>query len=172
MKEEKGNKKEKGNALIYIAIFLLSLFIILPPLFRTMFKVDKEPKTEQKKSKSNTPELVCKYNKYNYSIKATTTYEKGEATKVELIYTNNAYEGNDNVDDKVLAKQKAIDAEIEKFKGLIGAEYSSEGFTTKITIPREALDSNEDKDLPSRFADVDSVKKYYEDLEYNCKEKN
>ena len=173
MKEEKGkkpeNKKEKGNGLIYLAIFLLSLFIVLPPVFRVAFKDDKGSSENKKEKKTNASELVCKFNKYNYSIKATTTYDKGEANKVELIYTNNAYEENENVDDNVIEKQNKINDEIEKFNELIDVEFSSEGFTTKITIPKKALDSNDDKDLTSRFGDIDSVKKYYEDLEYSCK---
>ena len=114
--------------------------------------------------------LQCKYNKYNYSIKATTSYKDDEVTKIILVYTNNAYD-DEEIDQETILKQEGINKEIEHFSELIDAEYSNEGFTTKITLTDQTYKANEDDaELAKRFDSLTKTKKYYEDLEYTCTE--
>lgn len=178
-------KKEKSPILVILTIFFLSLFIILPPVFRKTMPKKVEPEKVSKMTivicnKSYMDELYrvnskSKYNS-NGTITNAITYTKIDPSQIT---ENNGQDVNQNseqnTDQNTEQVQEnnssgTIEKEIMYFKSIPNLNVIDAENATTVTIDQDAIEANPTEEkLISYLNDAPkSQKKFYENLGYIC----
>lgn len=156
----------------FIIIFILSLLIILPPLFRLMF-----PKTEEAKSKNNNKIKLLTCTR-NYIEEQTTTkveirYINAKVNQTKITYTL--------MPDTQLKEAAVMDGdilpsmELSYFQSLQGTHITQTDTKTVIIINQDTINKNPDnQDLKENYFNdkLISQKIYFTNRYYECSESN
>lgn len=156
-------KDKEKIGLLFVAIIIMILFIILPPLLRIF-----SPKDNESTVKDDT-KLVCEKDAIdNYNIKITTTYQKGKITQIEFVFTdNNQSHNNSNSEQFFSGDSQNL---INYYSSLVGSYYSITNNKHYITLSNETKENYpNDTNIKRIFQDYNKTKKYYLDNDYTCK---
>lgn len=164
-------KKEKSPVLVIFCIFLLSLFIVLPPFFRSMIPNSKENTPDINKNKSNITLLTCNIIFPNelYQVISRTKYVDGMTPTNTLNFTKLSALPQNYMPSEVVPPITAAD-ELTYFKSLPNAQITENGNVTTIVVNNNLITSlPEDTKIKSYLADdVDIQKSAFESLGFKC----
>jgi len=156
-------REESSNLLAYLGIFVLLLFIILPPLLRVVV-----PKNEKKEPVNTNPVimgLACTKNdsELNYSILRTieSTYNNGELTKT--IFTYDVSFG----DDELTMKDITI-SDFLSLKKISGADVKERANKYIVTFNYTVSNYSNNKVLENHRKKLSDQLNYYSTEGYNC----
>lgn len=164
-------KREKSTVLVLFTIFILLVFIILPPIFRGLF-----PKTVSDEKDDITEVikiLYCKVDDYKegYNISINARYIDGEIKKNIITYkpltvsdngNNDSLDNNDNF--------ISINKQFELFNSLdsIDIKNNSDG-SVVVSIDQDVIDGNDDNlDLANYFMSFEKQKQFFTNQGYEC----
>lgn len=156
-------KESSSNLLAYLGIFVLLLFIILPPLLRVLV-----PKEEENTPTPINPvimKLTCTKNeaKLNYDISRTveSIYESGDLTKTVFTYEVTFGDEELTMDDVVLD-------DYSSFKKISGADVETSGNKYTVTFNYATNDYSNNKLLSNHRQVLSDQLNYYSEEDYNC----
>lgn len=160
--EEKKNNEGLIKMLCYLGIFVLLLFIVLPPLFRMLFPEEEIIDEEPEKVIMN---LNCEKieNNTDYKIKRTinTTY-------VENKITNSTFTYELEYADSIFNGEEIIIEEYETLKRINNVDFNEEGNKYTISIDYVNFDySNEDALVNHKKMILDQLQYYTQQL-FEC----
>lgn len=160
-------KKAKNPILVILSILFLSLFIILPPLFRTYMKENDMVTKPPVKDKIQILKCYKYFKEEFYRVSSSVRY------KNDLIDSNTIiYEKVEQVPDDVLDNQSiTVNEEYALFKSLNNVDISTEGTATIIKIDQSLIDNNLDNShLPNYYQPLEEQRLFYESMGYTCNE--
>ena len=164
-------KKEKSPIVVVLCIIFLSLFIILPPTFRTL--IPKSKTKNNTSSSSNNPKIIlvnCNkiYSNELYQVNSKTKFVNNSPTNVIT------YQKLDTLPDNYVPSTtpdtSTAESEITYFKSLVGIKVEESENMIRFTIDDSLLNSNPtDATLVNYLAaDSDMQKLNYENIGYTC----
>lgn len=168
-------KKEKSPVLVVLTMFLLSLFIILPPVFRKTI-----PK--QTESSEEMPQLViikCNkiYEKDLYQVSSRTKFTNGKIVNNIITFEKldslpEYYQSNDtnNTTTDTNVQTTSLTDEISYFKSIPNLNLVSNDKTITVTIDSTTMEQNPSEEkLKQCFNNsITLQKKYYQGLGFTC----
>lgn len=154
-------KKQRSTFSVIFCIFFLLLFIVLPPLFRTLIPKKVIKNTPQKKIKV----LKCTKTEKTDMISATASakYINNEIASIKI-----DFEKLQIPPENVEEKQKTLKQEFEKLNGVSIIEKTINNNVTSFIINKEVIDGSDNSILNNYYQDIDSLKTFYEQNEYSC----
>ena len=180
-------KYKYENNTVYITIFLLALFIAMPPLARILY-----PAEDMVGNSEERMFLICsKEEEVNdYSAASNVVYINGVAEKNSInIFDLKAVEKNDEVineispagenasdiivlnredEDKEEVKKTIYD-ELNFFRNLQGVNFTDNRTSFNIEVNRDSLIINDgNEELKNYLQDIDSQEAFYIGLGYSC----
>lgn len=167
--------KEKSTGLVLFTIFVLLLFIVLPPVFRVLF-----PKVEIDTNNDKVITVLnCSRDSYSdgYHINIKSKYIDNKIKSSEIVISPlDVNNGNIVVDDNQnivnntdTASYITASQMVTFFSSLnnIQIEYNDAG--TKILIDSKLINNNSEQvELNSYFTDLDIEEKYFINQGYKC----
>lgn len=148
--------------LVIILIIILSLFIVLPPLFR---KTIPNKNYENNISKET---LICKKKAIdNFEITITTKYNKKDIETIDLKFVNKSKISSNSGQVNISSESRNLE---KYYASLVGSYYRIVNNTSYINLSKETYQRySKDKIIKSMFSSYSKAKKYYEDSGYTCK---
>ena len=166
------NEKEPKSPILVVAtIFFLSIFIILPPVFRQYFP-KKEIVEEKEVVKSS---LSCEKVVVSENMKVITniSYEDDVAVKNVMTFIAYTPTAEDIASDGGTVYKKTIKEEMLFLKGLEDVNVQENASQTIISFDRKVIDSNPTKiEIGNYLAEVMVATSYFEAEGYTCVRKN
>ena len=168
-------KKEKSPVLVILTIFFLSLFVILPPIFRKAL-----PKQEQleKQTDNKLVILVCSnvFAEESYRVVSKTKYLNNNTISNVITYSKLVNEQNVPTDTNVETsntqeseKQNTVLNELKYFKSIPNLDIVDSNTNIIITINAKSIDNNPNEEqLKKYFNSITIQQKFYKDLGYKC----
>lgn len=164
-------KKDPVNILLLLAIFFLSIFIVVPPLLRLTI-----PDVKLKEDKKNTQEekniIILSCSKTD----PTTTLTITSKSK----YVNDVIEQNIIIYEQIVTKDgeaqpvplpEPVTREINILSEVDGININKSSNKTIVSIPKYIVDNNNSNIyLTNQFREKNEQKKYYEDQGFVCSE--
>ena len=163
-------KKERSPITVLFTIFFLSLFIILPPTFRSLIPKDETPATPE------IPKLAivkCSkvYSQELYQVISKTKYIDGQPVNNIITYEKleqlpDGYTDSTPVGDS----SQSVLEELTYYKGIPNLNLTEEGPNTTIIIDKKIINANPTEQfLKERLnASAARQKVFYSDLGYRC----
>lgn len=165
-------KKEKSPVLVIFCIIFLSLFIILPPTFRTLIPKNLVDDIDNNMSSSNPKLIIINCNKIYpnelYQVNSKTKFVNNKATNI--ITYQKLETLPDNYVSSTIPDTSTAESEITYFKGIQNIKIEESENMIRFTIDDSLLNSNQtDTTLSNHLAtDPDTQKVNYENLGYTC----
>lgn len=166
-------KKEKSPILVIFCILLLSLFIILPPIFRMTI-----PKTKvdiSKEENTTTPKLIlvnCNriFDSELYQVVSKTKYVDGKINTNTINYQKLAVLPEDYVPPTVQSTI-TVESELAFFKTLEGIQINTTEMGTTLILDQSLSISNSMNETFMQYyqENPNDQKNFYESLGYQCK---
>lgn len=165
-------KKEKSPVLVIFCIFLLSLLIILPPVFRKYIpKEDINDKEYLQQERSKLVIVNCNriYQDELYQVRSKTKYVDGVLDSNILTYQLLETLPEGFVPSQI-APTTTAGADLTYFKSLQGINVVLNANITTITLDEALLVNNPNDTLLIQYlqSDYELQKQSYESLGYNC----
>lgn len=174
-------KKEISNFVVYLFIFLLTMIIAIPPLFRT-FIPKKDTSLEQTKRKAKIVLLTCNKTSDDglYQIDAKTKFKDGNVTNVTISYstidmntTNTpqtpSVDPNMPGDNNTSVNGAISDPNVDFFRSLMDVTIQEEATQFTVEMTPSVLKENSDiPEIHNYFNLLPNQRKYYEGLGYTC----
>ena len=161
--EEKNNNEGLIKLLCYLGIFVLLLFIILPPLFRMVFPEEEIINEEPKKLIMN---LTCvKTDDFmDYKIKTTinTNYVENEISNSIFTYEVEYM-------DSIFSDEEIIIEEYETLKRLNNVDFNEEGNKYTLSIDYVNFDYSNEESLANHRMMIASQMQYYTQEHFECR---
>jgi len=156
-------KKEKSTVTVVVTILFLSLFIILPPLFRSMFPASKEILTPEMETLTV---LNCTKDVASELFRVTTraVYTENGFKNTTLTYTS--FEDDDELSFNQLSGYSALQ-ELEIFRSLPEVNIQ-EIDNTRIIKLDSTYAKNPSTLIQSHIMDITDQKKLYETAGFTC----
>lgn len=166
-------KKEKSPILVVMTIMFLLVFIVLPPLFRSLFPKKVEEIEEKPTERSVNYILVCEkiLSSENVKVISEVVYKNDSAITNTITYTDYATESVQNeTNTETDAVVKTTAEEIAYFKTIPGVQVTEDVGKTVVVIPKMVVNNNpEDLDLANYLLDVSKQSSYFEKKDFTCK---
>lgn len=164
-------KKDPVNILLLLAIFLLSIFIVVPPLLRltipdVKLKEDKKNIQEEK----NITILSCSKTDSTTALTITSRskYVNDVIEQNIIIYEQTALKDGDT---QPVPLPEPVAREIDILSEVNGLNINKSSNKTIVSISKYIVDNNNSNTyLTSRFKEKVEQKKYYEDQGFACNE--
>lgn len=166
-------KKERNPITVILTMFFLSLFIILPPTFRSLIPKDETPITPDvpklaivRCSKIYSTELYQVISKTKFvdglPVNNIITYEKLE--KLPEDYTEPVQTADSTTPATTAAE------ELTYYKGIPNLSLTEEGAITTIVIDKKIINANPTEQYLKERLNISSSKQkiFYSDLGYHC----
>lgn len=170
-----GKKKEKSTGLVLFTIFVLLLFIVLPPIFRVLF-----PKVEVDTSIEKTITILnCSRDSssdgYHINIKSKYIDNKIKSSEIAIspldsVNDDTVLNNNQNVvvDTDVVNYVTATEI-VTFFSSLNNVETETNNDSMKFLIDSKLIENNpEQVDLELYFTDLKAEKEYFINQGYTC----
>lgn len=162
-------KSPKNPILVVLTIIFLSLFIILPPVFRAY--LPKEPGYVEPEIVKRT--LYCEKISVVESKKITMkiSYEDGVAVKNVLTFLNYTPTTDEIVNDAGIVPEKTVVQEINYLKAIAGVNVNENSSQTVIEITRQnVVDNPTMPELGSYLEGMTEATERFESLGFTCSE--
>lgn len=163
-------RKPKSPILVFATMLFLLMFIVLPPLFRSLFPV--EVVVEEVKQTKKDYMLTCIKNSTSENLRAMSkiSYVNNLPVSNTIIYTSYVASSEENVQKEDSESVLTIAEELALFRDVEGVLINDENNSVKVSITKEVIDSNSDNLEFANFLlqNVDKQKKYYEGQGYAC----
>jgi len=143
----KNNSNDSGASklLCYLGIFILLLFIILPPLFRVLFPVEEE--IEEEKEKTIVMNLTCEKTEDFVEYKLKTTINSNYA---DSMITDSVFKYEIEIVDSIMDSDAIEIEEYENLKKINNVDFEEEeDLTEENEATKEDLDYY--RDYPERY---------------------
>ncbi len=163
-------KKERNPIVVLLTMFFLSLFIILPPTFRSLIPKDETPATP------DIPKLaIVKCNKVFsqelYQVVSKTKYVDGFPVNNIITYEKltSLPDGTQEAADTA-SQTPTVAEELTYYKGIPNLEITEEGAITTVIINKKIINANPTEQyLKERLNSAAARQKvFYSDLGYRC----
>jgi len=163
--ENKKNNEGLIKLLCYLGIFVLLLFIVLPPLFWNLFpeEVENKEEEEQKKIVMN---LSCTKTEdyFDYKIMKTISTNYIEERITKSMFT---YEVEHS--DEIFESDDILIEEYETFKKLANVDFAVDDNLYVISIDYVNFDYNNVEELLNHRKKLGEQLNYYTEKGYECK---
>ena len=160
-------KKPISSIVVFATMFFLLMFIVFPPLFRSMFPV--EEVVEESVNKSYI--LICSKvsNSEKMRIISKINYENHIPLSNVITYMPYAADATEGVNTDV-ESSFAVAKELALFREIEGILIEEVDLTTVVTINKDIVDANSENlgFLNFLLPDVDGQMQYYESQGYSC----
>lgn len=164
-------KEPKSPILVVATIMFLSLFIILPPVFRKFFP-EEEVVVEQEVVKTS---LSCEKVAVAENMKVTTkiSYENDVAMKNVMTFIVYTPTDEDIAADDGTAEGRTCKEEINFLKSLTGADVQENASQTVISFGRKIIDDNPTAiEITNYLAEINVAMSHFEAEGYICTKGN
>lgn len=161
-------KKEKSPIVVFATILFLSMFIILPPVFRAMFP--KEQPTEVVKTF-----LVCEKISVKEKMKAVSkvTYEDGMAINNKMTFSNYTPTEEELAASGEIELTQTIESEMTYLKTVSGVKKDIKDGIVVVDITLDLIKKHPDElQLNDYLLDAELVTSFLESNDYLCKIQN
>lgn len=173
MKEERNNNEGIIKLLCYVGIFVLLLFIVLPPLFRVVFpeeELNNNPGEEEKGTIYLNLLCVKKEDMFDYEIVTTINSDyvmkEGETAKI----SNSTITYKINFSDEIFNNDQVIIPEYEKLKKIDNVDFdfnkSLNTYTLKINY--KDFNYNNEELLKNHQLEISEQVRYYSSEHFEC----
>ena len=160
-------KKPKSPILVFATMIFLLMFIVLPPLFRSLFPVE-----EIVEEVRNDYKLTCIKISASEKLRIVSkiSYIDNVAMSNEVVYMPYAASNDEaiinDVDENILTAAE----ELALFRKIEGILITDENLSTKVLIEKDIIDNNSDNLEFVNFLlpTVDEQQEYYESQGYSC----
>lgn len=164
-------KKEKSPVLVIFCIFLLSLFVILPPTFRSLFPKEEKNNTQNNQQTKKIVIVNCNkiYPNELYQVNSRTKYVTNSDPVNTMSFTKLDVLPENYTPVAETTPMSVLD-ELTYLKSIPNIQYVENQNITTFTLDNTIISSMpEDNKLSSYLADTDTTQKQtYESLGYTC----
>ncbi len=160
-------KTEKNIIKAYIIIVILSLLIILPPVFRAFFP---KQKTVIGEDQGNITTINCTKDYHTEKISETVEVRYIDS---KIKYTKITYKPSTNTNQTAEEEDLTPSKELAYFKTLKDIDIKENEGTTTVTITNKTIKGNkEEKDLQKNYFNEQKIeqKLYFANRNFNCTE--
>ena len=163
--ENKKNNEDLIKMLCYLGIFVLLLFIVLPPLFRVIFPEEEKALQEETEQKKTIMNLTCVKTEdfVEYQIKTTisTNYIEEKISNSTFIYEVEYMDEIFNSDDILIE-------EYERLKGIDNVDFYEEDNKYTLNIDYIAFDYSNEQLLTSHKMIIVNQMNFYSNDNFEC----
>lgn len=171
---EKKQKKAKSPLLVIFTIFILAIFIILPPVFRNMFPKKEVPKNNNIKVRKVLLTCTKTMPTEGYEITSKVKYLNGKPDRNTIIYSKNTITQEPNQTPPTPEiPVKTVAEELKFFSELQNIEVTEGDTTTTVVLNKDTISSNSNNlDLTNYFLPLGAQQKLYQEQGYECSRVN
>lgn len=162
-------KKEKSTILVLFTIFILLVFIVLPPVFRAVF-----PKTISNEINQTTEKIDVLYCKIDdleegYNISIHVRYLNGKIKKNTITYTPITASDGNNYSSKDMTNFITVSKQFELFNSIddIDINNNSDG-SVVVTINEDSINSSDNNEITDYFMNLEKQKQFFVNQGYQC----
>ena len=164
-------KKEKSPVLVVFCIFLLSLFVILPPVFRKMIPRKEETNNQEELQRPKLVIVNCNiiYPNELYQVNSRTKYS-GDNPPVNTIGFTKLEALPENYQPSNIVPTTNVTEELTYLKSIPNIQFIENQNVTTFTIDNAIISSIPDDVKISQYLseDYDMQKTTFETLGYTC----
>ncbi len=160
-------KKESGamKILCYLGIFVLLIFIVLPPLFRVLFPEEEEVVTPNEEQKPTIMRLTCSKEEDFVDYKLNTTIN---TDYVDDKISTSTFTYQVNIVDNSLQPEGILIEEYENLKKLDNVDFSEEETTYTLNINYDQFDYSNEPLLENHRKVIVDQMVVYSDNGFEC----